>query len=188
MQSFTINTGAQIPARGLGTWQSAPGQVKQAVAHSLGAGYNHIDCAFCYGNEDEVGAGLREAFESGVRREDVFITTKLWTTFSSRVEEGLDLSLKSLGLSYVDLYLVHWPLAMNPNGEIVATFTRRVTICLVTSSQATISAFRSVPMAREISTFPGHTNRPGSRWRSCSRQGRFERSEFATIASGILRI
>lgn len=68
------------------------------------------------GNEDEVGAGLKEAFATGVKREDIFVTTKLWCTYSSKVEEGLEKSLKALGLDYVDLYLVHWPLAMNPNG------------------------------------------------------------------------
>lgn len=72
--------------------------------------------AYCYANEDEVGEGLKQAFDSGVKREDIFVTTKLWTTYSSRVEEGLDKSLKSLGLDYVDLFLVHWPVAMNPNG------------------------------------------------------------------------
>ena len=114
---FQLNTKADIPALGLGTWQSPPGQVKQAVSYAVKAGYQHIDCAFCYGNEDEVGEGLREAFASGIQRRDVFITTKLWCTFASRVEECLDLSLKSLGLDYVDLYLVHWPVAMNPNGR-----------------------------------------------------------------------
>jgi glycerol 2-dehydrogenase (NADP+) len=72
--------------------------------------------AYCYANEDEVGEGLKEAFESGIKREDVFVTTKLWCTYQSRVEQNLDMSLKSLGLDYVDLYLVHWPIAMNPNG------------------------------------------------------------------------
>lgn len=105
-----------IPALGLGTWQSAPGEVQKAVSYALKAGYRHIDCAFCYGNEDEVGEGLREAFDGGIKRENVFVTTKVWCTFSSRVEECLDLSLRSLGLDYVDLYLVHWPVAMNPNG------------------------------------------------------------------------
>ncbi|CZT53015.1 probable aldehyde reductase [Rhynchosporium secalis] len=114
---FKLNTGAEIPALGLGTWQSSPGEVKKAVSTALALGYKHIDCAYCYGNEDEVGEGLKEAFASGVKREDIFITTKLWCTYHSRVEENLDKSLKSLGLDYVDLYLVHWPVAMNPNGN-----------------------------------------------------------------------
>ena len=80
--TFKLNTGASIPALGLGTWQSEPGQVETAVAHALNVGYKHIDCAYMYGNEDEVGAGLREAFSSGkVAREDIFLTTKLWCTF-----------------------------------------------------------------------------------------------------------
>ncbi|GAB7355710.1 hypothetical protein MBLNU459_g6409t1 [Dothideomycetes sp. NU459] len=114
---FTLNTGAKIPALGLGTWQSAPGEVKKAVAHALSVGYRHIDAAYVYGNEDEVGEGLAEGFESGIKREEVFVTTKLWCTYHSRVEENLDLSLKSLGLDYVDLYLMHWPVPMNPKGN-----------------------------------------------------------------------
>ncbi|KAI9050623.1 hypothetical protein LZ554_005782 [Drepanopeziza brunnea f. sp. 'monogermtubi'] len=114
---FKLNTGAEIPALGLGTWQSSPGEVKKAVSHALAVGYRHIDAAYCYGNEDEVGEGLKEAFASGIKREDIFITTKLWCTYHSRVEQNLDISLKSLGLEYVDLYLMHWPVAMNPNGN-----------------------------------------------------------------------
>lgn len=98
------------------------------------SGYRHVDAAYIYGNEDEVGEGLKEAFDSGIKREDVFVTTKLWCkflqtsspwsnadmcigTFHSRAEENLDKSLKSLGLDYVDLYLMHWPVPMNPNGN-----------------------------------------------------------------------
>lgn len=73
----------------------------------------------CYGNEDEVGKGLAEAFATGaVKREDVFVTTKLWCSYHTKVEEGLEQSLKSLGLDYIDLYLMHWPVAMNPNGTL----------------------------------------------------------------------
>lgn len=114
---FPLNTGASIPALGLGTWQSDPGEVTKAVSYALSVGYKHIDAAYCYGNEDEVGAGLKEAFANGVKREDIFVTTKLWCTYQSRVELNLDMSLKSLGLDYVDLYLMHWPVAMNPNGK-----------------------------------------------------------------------
>lgn len=113
-----LNTGATIPALGLGTWQSEPGQVKAAVLHAIKHGYKHIDCAYIYGNESEVGEALKEAFEQGlVKREDLFITTKLWCTFHSRAQENLDISLKNLGLDYVDLYLMHWPVPMNPNGN-----------------------------------------------------------------------
>ena len=101
-----------------GTWQSPPGQVKDAVYHALKCGYRHIDCAFVYDNEEEVGAGLKAAFNDGLcKRKDIFVTSKLWCTFHSKVEENLDLSLKRLELDYVDLYLIHWPIHMNPDGN-----------------------------------------------------------------------
>ncbi|KAF2762339.1 aldo-keto reductase-like protein [Pseudovirgaria hyperparasitica] len=115
---FTLNNGTTIPALGLGTWQSSPGEVKQAVEHALKSGYRHIDAAYCYQNENEVGEGIKAAIASGaVKREDIFVTTKLWCTFHTRVEEGLDESLKNLGLDYVDLFLMHWPCPMNPKGN-----------------------------------------------------------------------
>ncbi|BDD58158.1 H/ACA snoRNP pseudouridylase subunit [Monascus purpureus] len=115
---FKLNTGAEIPAVGLGTWQSAPGEVEKAVSHAIAVGYRHIDTAFCYQNEHEVGQGIKEALASGkVKREDLFVTTKLWCSYHTRVEEALDASLKNLGLDYIDLYLMHWPVAFNPNGN-----------------------------------------------------------------------
>lgn len=92
------------------------------MAHALKGGYKLVDCAYCYGNEDEVGEGLAEAFAAGVKREDVFVMTKVWATYTSRVELGLDKSLKALGLDYVDLFLVHWPLLLNPEGELPSPF------------------------------------------------------------------
>lgn len=68
--TFTLNTGAKIPAVGLGTWQSGPGEVASAVAHALKSGYRHIDAAFVYGNENEVGEGIKEAIASGIKREE----------------------------------------------------------------------------------------------------------------------
>ncbi|KAF2994952.1 hypothetical protein E8E13_002532 [Curvularia kusanoi] len=116
--AIPLNTGATIPALGLGTWQSAPGEVKKAVIHAIESGYRHIDCAFCYQNEDEVGDALQDVISRGiVKREDLFITSKLWCTFHTRVEEGLQKSLDLLKTPYVDLYLVHWPVPMNPKGN-----------------------------------------------------------------------
>lgn len=100
-----------------GTWQSAPGEVAAAVEYAVTSGYRLIDGAYCYGNEEEVGQGLKAAFAKGIKREDVFVVSKVWATYNTRVELGLDKSLKSLGLDYVDLFLVHWPLLMNPDGD-----------------------------------------------------------------------
>ena len=113
---FTLNTGAQIPAVGFGTWQAAPGEVRQAVSTALKAGYRHIDCAAIYRNEREVGLGIKE---SGVARKDIFITTKLWNTKHEPqdVEAALDQSLADLCLDYVDLFLMHWPVAFAPGSK-----------------------------------------------------------------------
>ncbi|KAH8711340.1 D-galacturonate reductase [Beauveria bassiana] len=115
--SFKLNTGKEIPSLGLGTWQSKPGEVQTAVSYALQNGYRLVDCAYCYGNEAEVGEGLKEAFAAGVERKDVFIMTKVWATYNTRVQECLDKSLKALGMDYVDMYLIHWPVLMNPNGN-----------------------------------------------------------------------
>ncbi|KAJ6815191.1 aldo-keto reductase family 4 member C10-like [Iris pallida] len=109
--SFVLNTGAKIPGIGLGTWQSGGDICVDAVTTALEVGYRHIDCAHLYGNEAEVGKALAEAFDSGrLRREDVFLTSKLdfATNSNKRVENCVRVSLKSLGVSYLDLYLVHW--------------------------------------------------------------------------------
>lgn len=102
-ETFTLNTGAKIPAIGLGTWQSKPNEVREAVKAALLAGYRHIDTALAYGNEHEVGQGIKD---SGVPREEIWITTKLDNPWHKRVEEGINSSLKSLGVDYVDLYLM----------------------------------------------------------------------------------
>lgn len=104
--SFKLNTGQDMPAVGFGTWQAEPGKVQTAVEYALKDGYTLVDGAYCYGNEDEVGEGLKAAFDSGVKREDVFVMTKVWATYNTRCELALDKSLKSLGLDHVDLFLV----------------------------------------------------------------------------------
>jgi Aldo/keto reductases, related to diketogulonate reductase len=111
-KSYKLNTGYSIPAIGLGTWQSQPGGVEKAVEEALRAGYRHIDTAFAYGNEKEVGQGIRA---SGVPREEIFLTTKLNNTDHKRVAEALEDSLRNLGVDYVDLYLMHWPSSTTPD-------------------------------------------------------------------------
>ncbi len=110
----TLSDGNVMPTLGLGTWKSRPGEVKAAVHAALRAGYRHIDCAWIYGNEAEVGDGLRAAFDEGlVTRDEVWITSKLWNDAHrpEHVEEACRDSLTKLGLERLDLYLVHWPVA-----------------------------------------------------------------------------
>uniref|UniRef100_T1JXD3 NADP-dependent oxidoreductase domain-containing protein n=1 Tax=Tetranychus urticae TaxID=32264 RepID=T1JXD3_TETUR len=118
---MTLSDGNQIPVFGLGTWKSKPGEVKNAVKFALlEAGYRHIDCALVYQNEDEVGQALKEVFGSGsLKREDVFITSKCWNSYHSRakVTEACKLSLKNLGLDYLDLYLIHFPVGVQEGGS-----------------------------------------------------------------------
>ncbi|MGI8834187.1 MAG: aldo/keto reductase, partial [Nitrososphaeraceae archaeon] len=104
-----LNNGIEIPYLGLGVYQTLPGETTvRVVNYALKIGYRHIDTAELYGNETEVGLALRE---SGIKREDVFITTKVWNNhqgYDSTVR-ACERSLGRLGLSYVDLYLIHWP-------------------------------------------------------------------------------
>jgi 2,5-diketo-D-gluconate reductase A len=104
-----LNDGHRIPQIGLGTWPLDDKQVAAAVVEAVEAGYRHIDTAVRYGNEAGVGNGVRA---SGLDRSELFITTKLDGEFQGqdRAVAGLDGSLKRLGLDYVDLLLIHWPL------------------------------------------------------------------------------
>lgn len=104
-----LNTGAPIPRVGLGVFQAPRGEItRAAVRAALGLGYRHVDTARVYGNEADVGAAVRE---SAVPRADIFVTTKLWNADQGHdaARRAFDASLARLGLDYVDLYLVHWP-------------------------------------------------------------------------------
>jgi len=106
-----LNDGRSIPQVGLGVWQTPRGApTRHAVAHALRSGYRHIDTARIYNNETDVGAGI---VESGVAREQIFVTTKLWNADHGydKALRAFDASLERLQLDYVDLYLIHWPVA-----------------------------------------------------------------------------
>ena len=108
-----LYTGARIPAIGLGTFGSdhaVPGAVAEAVRGAYEVGYRHFDCASVYGNEAEIGQVFRELLATGVRRDLIWVTSKLWNDMHDSVEEACRKSLADLGLRYLDLYLVHWPL------------------------------------------------------------------------------
>lgn len=117
MKTLTFNNGDTLPAIGLGTWKSAPGEVKKAVIHALESGYRHIDCAAIYGNETEIGEAFNAVFSKGsIKREDVFITSKLWNNahLANDVQPAIEKTLADLQLDYLDLYLIHWPVAFKP--------------------------------------------------------------------------
>ena len=114
MKTIKLNTDAQMPIIGLGTFLSAPGEVYQAVRWAIKIGYKHIDCASIYGNQAEIGQAIHDAIVEGdIKREELFVTSKLWNDSHAMVDvrPACEQSLKDLQLEYLDLYLMHWPVA-----------------------------------------------------------------------------
>jgi methylglyoxal/glyoxal reductase len=110
---IALNSGISIPCLGLGVYQLGRGRATEdAVRWALESGYRHVDTAAMYGNEAEVGTVLKRAFAAGlVRREDVFVTTKLWNSDHGydQALRAFDASMRRLGLDQIDLFLLHWP-------------------------------------------------------------------------------
>jgi alcohol dehydrogenase (NADP+) len=115
MKTLQFSNGDSMPILGLGTWKSKPGEVYKAVKVALRVGYRHIDCARIYGNEAEIGKAFAECFQEGVvKREDIWVTSKLWNDSHApeHVQPGLEETLSDLQLDYLDLFLMHWPVAL----------------------------------------------------------------------------
>jgi len=115
--AVTLSSGFKMPLVGFGVWRVEGKDIKDLVINAIKIGYRHFDCAADYKNETEVGEALAGAFQSGlVKREDLFITTKLWNSDHGHVFEACKDSLKKLQLDYLDLYLVHFPVATKHTG------------------------------------------------------------------------
>jgi D-xylose reductase len=112
--NFTLASGDALPAVGLGLWKIPKPDTAALVQTAVRTGYRHFDAACDYGNEAETGAGLRAAFAAGdCRREELWITSKLWNTYhrAEHVRPACERSLRDLGVDYLDLYLIHFPIA-----------------------------------------------------------------------------
>lgn len=173
MNQLTLNNGYTIPEIGFGTWKITDKEAAvQSVKEALAAGYRHIDTAAAYENETEVGQAI---MESGIKREDLFITSKLWNSergYESTLE-AFEKTLERLGLDYLDLYLIHWPASVHQfeNWETINVETWRAMIRLYREGRiraigvsnflphhlSALMEMEVTPMVNQIEFHPGMT-------------------------------
>lgn len=115
MKYFEFLNGDKMPRIGLGTWKSAKGEVYQVIRDAINVGYRHFDCALLYGNEEEIGEAFSDAFKAGdLTRGELFVTSKLWNNAHQTefILPNIQKSIDNLKVGYLDLYLIHWPVAL----------------------------------------------------------------------------
>lgn len=167
--TITLNDGVEIPQLGFGVFRVDPDETERIVADALEVGYRHIDTASFYGNEVGVGRAIEA---SGIPRDELFITTKLWNSDQGRQSafDAIDLSLEKLGIDQVDLYLIHWPVpdrglyleTWNALEEIRADGkTRSIGVSNFTTNQldAVIAGSSTVPVVNQIELHPAFQQR-----------------------------
>ncbi|CAD6448971.1 5f217374-5ced-4bf8-abef-e58d4f71759f [Sclerotinia trifoliorum] len=165
--SNTLSTSSQIqsllqPLIGFGTWNLniSPENTTEAVAYAIEIGYRQIDCAAAYQNEVDVGRGIKEGLKrAGLKREDIWVTSKLWNDHHGdyeNVEKGLNRTLKDLGLDYLDLYLMHWPIGFASNGtknlDHVQTYKSLISLPKTRVLNIGVSNFSPLQLKNVVST------------------------------------
>lgn len=176
--NVTLNSGTEIPQLGLGVFLVEPGEAERVVSDALEVGYRHIDTARIYDNEAEVGRAIAS---SGLPRDEIFVTTKLWNSDHGRAREAFEASLDRLGLDRVDLYLIHWPLPMVEGSAVgawralteIAESGRATAIGVsnfeIEHLQQAIDATGVVPAVNQIELHPLHQRRELAAF--CAEQG-----------------
>jgi diketogulonate reductase-like aldo/keto reductase len=150
---FKLNNGIEIPALGFGTFQIKSEQTYEAVSDAIEVGYRHIDTAWVYFNERSTGKALKHAIESKqIRRENFFITTKVWNNFHGefRPIKGIEASLKDLGLKYVDLALIHFPTGLKDGENYYPLFENKSVIPRKWEKDSYVETWKGMELVQKL--------------------------------------